>query len=209
MASSAHRRAGRKICKVATMQRLRLAIAQIGVPLSSNLPEPLPMLLDLADLPAGWKVLDQRRWRAGLTPAPWSQRAKQLAGVTAWRSFESTSEGRWLWTEAMPLASESDVNDALEEVWARTLKNLRAKVRLVSEREGPTLDKLGIANRTLEQATEGRFGPGVVRLAAWSYREVLNVICASAKQDTATWNDLQDLASKQNQRIDLTLIARS
>jgi hypothetical protein len=191
------------------MQRLRWAIAQIGVPRSSELPEPLPMLLDLADLPAGWKVLDQRRWRTGLTPMPWSQRAKQLGGVTAWRSFESTSEGKGLWTEAMPLASESDINDALEEIWARTLKNLRAKVRLVSEREGPTLDKLGTANRTLEQATEGHFGPGIVRLAAWGYRDVLNVICASAKQDTATWKNLQDLASKQNQRIDLALIARS
>jgi hypothetical protein len=191
------------------MQRLRFAIAQIGVPRSSKLPEPFPMLLDLADLPAGWKVLDQRRWRTGLTQSPWSQRARRLGGVTAWRSFESTSEDRWLWTEAVPLASESDVKDAMEDLWARTLKNLRAKVRLVSEREGPTLDRLATAHRTLEQATEGPFGPGVVRLAAWSYRDVLNVMCASAKHDTATWNDLQDLASKQNQRIDLALIARS
>jgi hypothetical protein len=29
------------------------------------------------------------------------------------------------------------------------------------------------SSRTLEQATEGHFGPGVVRLAAWSYRDVL------------------------------------
>ena len=189
------------------MQRLRFAISQLGVPRSSKLPEPLPMLISLDDLPASWKVMDQRRWRTGLTATPWSQRARQLGGVTAWRSFESTVEGRWLWTEAIPLASDSDANDALVEVWAHTLKNLRAKVRLVGEHEGPQFTTLGSVNRTIEQTTEGPHGHGVVRLAAWSHRGVLSALCASAKQDATSWSELEVLASKQDRRIDSTLAA--
>ena len=188
------------------MQRLRFAISQLGVTRSDKLPEPLPMLLALDDLPAGWEVRDQRRWRTGQAPTPWSQRARQLGGVTAWRSFESTADERWLWTEAIPLASESDANDALDEVWAHTLKNLRAKVRLVGEREGPVLDGLGSANRTLEQTTEGPAGQGIVRLAAWGHRGVLSALCAGAKRDPITWSELAVLASKQNRRIDSTLL---
>jgi hypothetical protein len=167
------------------------------------------MLLDVADLPPGWKVLDQRRWRTGQTAVDWSRRAKQLGGVTAWRSFESPAEARWLWVQAVPLASESDVEAALEEVWTRTLRNLRTKVRLVDEREGPQLNGVGSANRTIEQSTEGPFGSGVVRLAAWGHRGVLSVLCASAKRDTAPWSDLETLASMQNRKIDLVLDATS
>jgi len=89
----------------------------------------------------------------------------ELSGVTAWRSFESPPEARWLWVQAVPLANESDVEAALQEVWTRTIKNLRANVRLVREREEPQLNGVGSANRTLEQTTEGPIGPGVVRLA--------------------------------------------
>jgi hypothetical protein len=191
------------------MQRVRWAIGQIAVPSSGRLPEPMPMLLDVPDLSPGWKVLDQRRWRTGQTPADWSRRAKQLGGVTAWRSFESPAEARWLWVQAVPLASETDVEAALDEIWTRTLKNLRAKVRLVGEREGPQLNGVGSANRALEQTTEGPFGPGVVRLAAWGHRGVLSVMCASAKRDTAPWSNLETLASKQNRKIDLVLQAAS
>lgn len=187
------------------MQRMWWAISQLGVRRSSHLPEPLPMLLDVTDLPDGWTVLDQRRWRTGLDPSLWSQRAKELGGVTAWRSFQSAAKESWLWTEAIPLTSETDVSDALPEIWSRTLKNLRAKVRLVGEIEGPKLSGLSTAHRTLEQATDGPFGSGVVRLVAWSHRTVLNALCATAKGDAWDWSELEALASKQNRRIHLVL----
>lgn len=193
---------------MAIMQRVRWALSQVAVPRSGTLPEPLPMILDVGDLPSGWSVIDQRRWRTGQTPAPWSVRAKQLGGVTVWRSFQSTVEGRWLWAEAIPLASESDVDVALPEVWTRTLKNMRVKVRLIDERDGPSLSGLGPSTRTLEQATVGPFGPGVVRMVAWGHRGVVSVLCASAKRETATWGELESLAATQSQRIDAVLDAR-
>ncbi len=117
------------------------------------------MLLDLDDLPAGWTVMDNRRWRTGQTQAPWSQRAKRLGGVTGWRSFQSSTKDEWVWAEAIPLASDSDVTEALAEIWSRTLKNLRANVRLVDECDGPVLTGLGASVRTLEQSTDGLTAP--------------------------------------------------
>jgi hypothetical protein len=184
------------------VRRLRFAFRQIAVARSTKLPEPLAMLLDVEDLPSGWARLDQRRWRTGVADSPWSARAKQLGGVTGWRSFQSAREGQWLWVEAMPLASDADVREALGEVWAGTLKNLRAKVRLISEHEGPTVDGLSPANRTLEQETEGPYGRGLVRLAAWGHRSVLNVLCSSAKGEPWTWADIEMAGTRQNKKID-------
>ncbi len=86
-------------------------ISQIGVS------EPLPMLLDLSDLPAGWVLLDQRRWRTGSSWSAWARAAKEHGGVTAWRSFQLLADARGLWVEALPLANGSDVRAALEEIW--------------------------------------------------------------------------------------------
>lgn len=184
------------------MQRLRFVFSQIATPRSTQLPEPLAMLLDIDDLPPGWARLDQRRWRTGVAPSPWSARAKKLGGITAWRSFESALEGHWLWVEAIPLASDTDVREALAEVWTQTLKNLRAKVRLVDEHDGPALDGLSPANRTLEQETRGPDGRGLVRLAAWGHRSVLNVLCFSAKGEPWSWAQVESAGTKQNNKID-------
>jgi hypothetical protein len=138
------------------------------------------MLLDLNDLPDGWKVLDQRRWRTGLTSAPWALRVKRVGGVTAWRSFQSGVGVEALWVQASPLASESDIDDALAEIWSRTVRNLRANVRLVAEKEAPRLSALGSATRTLEQTTEGPLGRGMSRYVAWGHRGVLSTLCASS-----------------------------
>lgn len=184
------------------MRRLRFLFSQIATPRSTQLPEPLAMLLDTEDLPSGWAVQDQRRWRTGVATSPWSVRAKELGGITAWRSFQSVQEGQWLWVEAIPLASDSDVREALGEVWGRTLDNLRAKVRLIGEHEGPAMDGLSPASRTLEQETEGPSGRGLVRLAAWGHRGVLNMICSSAKAEPWSWADLEMAGKKQNKKID-------
>jgi hypothetical protein len=182
-------------------------VSQIAVPRSRVLPEPLPMLLDLQDLPDGWSILDQRRWRTGITQAPWALRTKQVGGVTAWRSFQSATDGKWLWVQASPLANDSDINDALPDIWTRALRNLRANVRLVDEREGPSMEGIASATRTIEQTTEGPLGTGISRYVAWGYRGVLNALSASATRDTGSWSDVESLASKQNHRIDLTLNA--
>ncbi len=177
-------------------------LSQIATPHSNQLPEPLAMLLNVEDLPSGWARLDQRRWRTGIAASHWSARAKQLGGITASRSFESPREGKWLWVEAIPLASGTDVREALAEVWTQTLKNVRANVRLVGEHQGPALDGLSPANRTLEQETEGPYGRGFVRLAAWGHRSVLNMLCSSAKGEPWSWAELELAGTKQNKKID-------
>ena len=71
------------------LRRLRFAVSQIEVKASRHLPEPRGMLITVQDLPPGWKVLDERRWRTGAAlEAFWSSRLKSLAAhvsVTATR----------------------------------------------------------------------------------------------------------------------------
>lgn len=75
-------------------------------------------------------------------------------------------------------------------------------MRLIDEHEGPAVDGLSPANRTLEQETEGPYGRGLVRLAAWGHRSVLNMLCSSAKGEPWSWADIEMAGAKQNKKID-------
>ena len=81
-------------------------------------------------------------------------------------------------------------------------------MRLISEHDGPALDGLSAANRSLEQETGGPHGHGVVRLAAWSHRGVLNIICASAKGEPWSWEQLESAGASQNEKIDRAMKVR-
>jgi hypothetical protein len=82
--------------------------------------------------------MDQRTWRTGIDPTTdWQRRAKTSHCITAWRSFEQTGAKRWLWIQATPVVDSADAASALSQLPERMLRNLRAKVRVVDEREVP------------------------------------------------------------------------
>ena len=118
--------------------RARFVWAQVATAMSRDGSGSMSMLLMVEDLPdAGWRQLDQRRWQVGVWSegSAWAERARRARCVTAWRSFEQVGAGRWLWTQASPLASEADAEASLVLLQAHRLRNLRAQVRVVEEGE--------------------------------------------------------------------------
>lgn len=121
-------------------RRLRFVLSQIGARPSAHLPDPGKVLIGLADLPPGWKIIDQRRWRSGQQPDQgWSARARALGSVTSWRSFASPTKDRALWAQATPLASVDDAQDALQRIWDHGLANLDARIPMIDIEDGPPL----------------------------------------------------------------------
>src|SRR3989442_2381741 len=130
------------------LRRLRLAASQIAVRTSRHLPEPRSVLLAPEDLAPGWRVLDERRWRTGSGKEPWAVRVRELGGVTAWRSFVASSNDRWLWVQASPLANVEDAQAALEAFWSNRLKNLAAQGSRNSAPEGAAMTLSGGSGKT-------------------------------------------------------------
>jgi hypothetical protein len=184
------------------LRRLRLALGQIEVRASKHLPEPRGMLIGLEDLPPRWTVLDERRWRSGAGAEPWAIRVRKLGGLTAWRSFQAPSNDRWLWVQATPLPTKEDADAARAEFWRRTLKNLGAQVRVTATQDGPPLVIAASNAITLEQLTTGPAGPGSARYIVWSHGPIVSALSASAFGEPWPWKSLEDLARKQNERID-------
>jgi hypothetical protein len=148
------------------LRRLRWAASQLGVRPSPHLLEPGRFLVDLADLPPGWRILDQRRWRTGQQrDQPWAARARVLGSVTAWRSFANPAHDRWLWAQASPLASVEDAGHALPAVWEHRLANLRAQVRVVATEDGPPLAVHAEQVLTRQERTLGQ--PATAPHATW------------------------------------------
>jgi hypothetical protein len=185
------------------LHRLRWAASQLGARGSGRLLDPALVLLRLGDMPRGWRQIDERRWRTGRAGGgePWAARAREMGGVTAWRSFASVPDGLWLWAQATPLASQEDATSALDGIWERSLRNLRARVEVVASEEGPRLQLPDGPAATLEQRTRGQEREGTARYVAWTCRGVVSVIAGSGTGAAWSWPDLQSLASLQSERI--------
>jgi len=158
------------------------------------------MIIRLQDLPSGWKVLDQRRWRTGISNEPWALRARKLGGVTAWRSFAAPSKRQGLWVQATPFARDDDAAAALVVFLEHGMKNLRAQVVVTATRSGPELGIPASAAKTVEQLVKGPKGESSVRYVLWVRAAVLSALCGSGED--WSWQRLEELAQTQTRRID-------
>jgi hypothetical protein len=185
------------------LHHIRWAVSQLGARGSGRLLDPASVLLRPGDMPDGWRQIDERRWRTGRAGGrePWAARARELGGVTAWRSFASVPDGLWLWAQATPLASQADAATALGGIWQRSLPNLRARGEVVASHEGPRLQFPDGPAATLEQRTRAQEREGMARYVAWTCRGVVSVIAGSGTGGAWSWPDLQSLASVQSGRI--------
>jgi hypothetical protein len=163
------------------------------------------MLITLEDLPPGWKLLDERRWRTGLDREPWAIRVRELGGLTAWRSFEASSSDRWLWVQATPLANDQDAEAAQRDFWDRRMKNLAAQVSVTATHDGPPLSLPASTVKTVEEITKGPAGPGAARYVVCRHGSVVSVLAGSAFSEPWPWGSLEEIARKQNQRIDAVI----
>jgi hypothetical protein len=184
------------------LRRTRFAVAQLGRKAGKR--DVLARLLDCGDLPGGpWQIVDERTWRTGVTgpSTPWGERARQVGSLTAWRSFRDADDSRWAWIQVTPLASAEDAKDAMTSIGERSLINLKAEVRLVSESDVPIEPFTGAsAVWAREQHTEGPDGPGVVLMLAAAVHEWLMVVCLSGSP-AWDWQSASELAAVQAARL--------
>src|SRR5438445_13631755 len=103
-------------------QRIRLVIAQVWVPRSRSLIEPIDVLPRVTDLGSEFKLIDERRWRTGTSNAEWASRAKKAGSITAWRSFKGAGP-HGFWIQACPLSYEADAKLAMGDLWKLNLTN--------------------------------------------------------------------------------------
>jgi len=181
-------------------QRIRLVIAQVWVPRSRSLIEPIDVLPRVADLGSEFKLIDERRWRTGTSNAEWASRAKKAGSITAWRSFKGAGP-HGFWIQACPLSDEADAKSAMGDLWTRTLTNLRFRGRLVDSRAGPPVPSLGSDASTIEHEVVLGDERVVTRYVAWRSHNVVNVLAASGQTETWSWDAIASIADAQNRRI--------
>jgi hypothetical protein len=183
------------------LQRIRFVIAQVWVPRSDSLLEPMDVLPTAAELAAGFKVVGERRWRTGISTEPWASRAKMARSVTAWRSFSDGGD-RWLWIQAMPLTNDEDAKSAIGNLWSLTMANLGFRGRVLETRPGPRIAALGSDTSTMEQDVAMGEKLFNAKYMAWRYGSVISALCAAGPGDAWTWDALSQVAEGQSRRVE-------
>ncbi len=154
---------------------------------------------DASCLPgAGWRVLDERTWLTGIdNHADWARRAQELGSITAWRSFEDKRRQQWVWVQVVPLATATDAELALDAAPEKFLRNLRAKVTVVSEGD---VDPPGVEGATRvwahAQQTASRSGQGQALTLAFTADRHLGVVTWSSNVGQASWDDVTAVAAE-------------
>ena len=98
--------------------------------------------------------------------------------------------------------SADDAQLSLSDAPNRFLKNLRAKVELVSEREVPGLKIPGADSHwCFKQVTRSKDGEGTAKYAAGTVRATFFAVGCSAMTDLCTWPEVMDVAQVQVRRL--------
>jgi hypothetical protein len=184
--------------------RIRFAIARLGT--KAGKARSLNMLVGPSELPGeGWKVLDERTWRTGAlgSASEWAKRARAAGSITAWRSFENSSDRRWLWLEVVPLASNSDSEAAVRDVPSRGMANAAAP-SMQAQRDVANLAVPGVDNVWgVEQDVVTRQGePGQAKMLAGTHKATLLVVTASGLVAAWSWDDVSAIAALVSARIE-------
>jgi hypothetical protein len=179
---------------------LKFVTAQLGPKPNGSASKAL--LLDREDLPGeGWRVLDERTWRAGtIGPStPWGDRSRAAKNVVAWRSFEQKTVSRWLWLEVAPFVSHDDALSAVKGLSSRDfLANLRAEVVVTREQTVNDLEIPGIdAVSLIEQETSGPRGLSTAQTFLGVVNEDVIVIAFSSLDEPWSREQITAVALSQ------------
>ena len=190
------------------IKRLRFALAQLGRKPGGN--SSLELLLECKDLPVGsCKQLDQRTWRYGLEAKTneISARARKMGSITAWRSFKLQQS--WIWIQIIPFASPEDAQKAMPDSLRDSLRNLRAKVKLVSEDSVIFESNVNLSHPTfVEQKTVTAKGDEGSSKYVSATVGTFGFMIAASSLGTQNWDEVLEIAVLQSNKIK-TLIARN
>jgi hypothetical protein len=175
----------------------------------SGAPASLEMLPECSDLAGdGWTLLDEQTWRTGRMGkvSDWGVRAREIKSVTALRSFAQDDKFRWLVTQVIPLASQSDAALAVKDAPNRFLRNPRSRVSVKLEHSVGDITAPGGGPSTwaYEQETASSMGPGVCRYLAGTCGSTLYVIIAAGLTESWRWDEIVCVAQDIVNRISRT-----
>jgi hypothetical protein len=164
----------------------------------------LHMLPQRFELGEGWKQHSELTWRTGRMGRAheWGIRARKVKSVTAVRHFEQESASRWLTTQVIPAATESDAALFLDDLPNRFLRNPRTIVKLTNEHAVSGIVALGGPSTWAhEQQTTSKMGPGVIRYLSGTVGPVLYLVMASGFGDRWPWVEVTSVAELIVERI--------
>jgi hypothetical protein len=166
----------------------------------------LAMLPAASDLPGdGWTLLDEATWRTGRLgkATEWGIRARALGSVTAIRSFEQKTESRrGLWAEVMPLASEDDAAEALNDLPNRFVRNPRSKVTFTTEHQASGVMVPGTASTwAYERNGTSAAGDSAERIVAGTVGRIQFVVDVSGLGEAWPWDEVVSIAGDLVHRI--------
>jgi hypothetical protein len=187
-----------------TVVSLRLSVTRALSKRDPAAARAVAQLVTSSEVPDGdWRLRDERTWRTGATNAgaPWAERAQSMGSVTAWRSFEETGDGSWVWLQTSPLASAADADEAMRVIPDRLVANLRAKVTPTAERDVEGVHVAGAdVTWAREIHAEGKsVGQSVNLLLAVAAGRF--VVVASLSGSAPSWESLARLVERQLERL--------
>jgi hypothetical protein len=182
---------------------MRWVLAGMGA--KAGKAESLSLLVEVSDLPgSGWRQIDERTWRTGSggSDEGWAARAQEMNSITAWRSFESKSDQRWIWAQVAPMASSEDAVAAVAAAPSKGLANLRRRGEVVESGEVESPVVPGAAAVCAHGSTV-EFGDALMRssIVAASIGAVVFVVAFTAGVDDPSWGDLDRVLAAQAARV--------
>ena len=184
---------------------MRLNIAKLGQRTRAKAMR--PMLLNAADLPfSNWQQINDMAIRPGFVGHrdDTEVRAGRIGSTLAVRTFADSLESRWLTLRVITLATPEDA-----VAWSASLKERSLDARVAppeastdSCEEIAGIPELGVSQgfkfEFVDASTGTRF---LVRMVAGFVGRTAFSVRMMAKEDVLTWQDVEDVARTQGERI--------
>jgi hypothetical protein len=164
------------------------------------------LLLDLDDLPAGWRLKRQLTFRTGAGQDPTHEiwRARSMKSVTAHRFFRSDSDDRSLTTGVAPYATPADAEAMARTILNRSLRKPFSPAQSLGSRhvedavflKGPGVL---VVHQTNWQEPDGSIGTQV--LAAGAADELSWAMTFTAVEDRWPWEEISSLVDMQIKKL--------
>ena len=115
---------------------------------------------------------------------------REMKSITAWRSFESKSDQRWIWAQVAPMASSDDAITAVAAAPSTGLANLRHRGEVVESGEVESPVIFG-TSAVCAHASTVESGDMSMRsnIVAASVGPVVLVVVFTARVDDPSWGD--------------------
>jgi hypothetical protein len=163
----------------------------------------LDVLLEVDDLPQGWRQQRQARYRIGFGfNEEWDRRARRNKLVGGSRVFVHPESGGRLVAQAFPTISEEDAVAALTNIWERRFLSLDLNAQHADEVEVTPPSEAGEHARALLIANAGRTGDSRKLFVAWAEPAPMFFgVVLTSPAELEFWELMSRLVKRQRERF--------